>query len=445
MDNRRLLDNQHKQYIAMNYIKSLANKESVIGLYFLCFILGIKASSGYGIYNESRIAELVLLLGLNTHACFYNRYLVKKTEWLFFASIIVLSYFWSHAIFVVVDLLLFYLLYKSFYFITYRPLVSKLIVFASFLIFLLLPIALWDFIQSGVYSSDWYLLRLNIRIYNSYFLILSIFVVWFYLTEKRYQNFYLCFLFLAFLSMLLDGGRSSTLAYTAFIAIICLFNRRARWQLLAVYAMSWFSYLTLTYFAHLNTTSSAVNLQIVRATTSQRYDIWMNALHCWSQNPVLGCGFYQLDSDRTLAAHPHNIFMQSLTETGLIGFGFLMIIVVIILKHIDWSLTRGYFVIGSLLAVSIELSLSGAHIYPITQIALLWLCVFLLKNPSFTHAQYFIREANVISSANRYFSIALVLSITIFFVYVFFSTTALIDTELMTRPRFFENGYRLLD
>ncbi len=442
MDNKQPLDNRFKLPIPVNAIKALANKESFIGLYFLLSIMGVTASSGYGIYNESRISEIALLLGLGAYACINKRYLVSRVEWLFLAFVMVGSYLWTNALFVIADLLLIYLLYKSFYGLEYRPILTKLIVFASFLIFLLFPVALWDYVATGTYSNDWYLLRLNIRTYNSYLLIISIFAVWLYLTEKRYKSIYLGFLWLAFLSMLIDGGRSSTLAYTAFIMVIALFNRSARWLLLASYMLSWITYLAVTYLATLQAGSTAV-VQIVRATTSQRYDIWLNAIQCWRQQPLLGCGFYQLGSDRTLAAHPHNVFLQALSETGLVGFGFLLAVIIVIAKNISWNLKQNYFVIAALLAIDIELSLSGIYIYPITQIALLWLFVFLLKNPAFRHTQYFNRVPVVGSVSHQLISIASYLLLVGFFIYILITTPALIDNELMTRPRFFENGYRL--
>ncbi len=443
MYDKQQLDNQSKPQI-MKAIKLLAHKESFIGLYFLLFILGITTGSDYGIYNESRIAEVALLLGLGAHACFHKQYFVKRVELLFFALIVVGSFFWSSALYVIVDLLLFYLLYKSFYFLDYRFLLTKLLVLASFLIFLLLPVALWDYLISGSYASYWYLSRLNIRIYNSYFLIMSIFAVWFYLTEQSLKNLYLFFLFLAFLSILLDAGRSATLAYTVFIFIICVFNRSVRWKLISVYMMSLLTYLAVTYFAAIqNATSSIMELQIARATTSQRYDIWVNAVQCWTQSPIWGCGFYQLDSTQTLAAHPHNLFLQVLSETGLIGFGLLLAIVFFIAKNMSWNLRQNYFVIAALLAIGVELSLSGIHIYPITQMGLLWLFVFLLKNPNFSNAKNFTQATITRSKLDKLLFMVIYISIFCFFLYTFITTTALTDNELMTRPRFLENGYRL--
>ena len=440
MYDKQRLDNQSKLQI-MKAIKLLAHKESFIGLYFLLFIMGVTVGSGYGIYNESRIAEIALLLGLGAHACLNKYYIVTKVEYLFFVFIMIGSFFWSNYFFIIIDLLLVYFLYKSFFFLEYRPLLTKIIVLASFLIFLLLPVAIWDYITSGIYTSNWYLLRLNIRIYNSYFLIMSIFAVWLYLTEKNYKKLYLSFIFLAFLSILMDGGRSATLAYTTFVIIICIFRRPVSWQLGFAYSMSWLTYLTINHLASLNAVET-LDLGIARVTTSQRYDIWMNAVQCWVQNPIWGCGFYQLDSTQNLAAHPHNLFLQVLSETGLIGFGFLSAIIFFILKNISWNLNKDYFVIAALLAVVIENLLSGIHIYPITQISLLWLFIFLLKNPIFSHSLYF-NSPSVSFLPKKELDNIVFLILSIFFVYFFINTSALLDNEIMTRPRFLENGYNI--
>lgn len=438
------LENQSKLHITVKAMRSLVDHKLLIGLYFLLFILGIKISNSYSFYNESRVAEVFLLLGLGWCSWFKGRYTTTKKELFFFSVILVGSFFWKNPLFIVIDLLIAYLLYKTFCLLDYCHLLTKMIILTSFLIFLLLPVAIWDYIDSGIYSSNWYTSRLNIRIYNSYCLIVSIFAVWFYLTEKQYKAIYIFFLFLAFLSILLDGGRSAALAYSVFIAIVCIFNKVNRWKFVSVYSMSWLTYLSITYLASLRVeSSSALGLQIARVTTSQRYDIWLNAFQCWSQHPILGCGFYQLDNYQMLAAHPHNLFIQSLTETGLVGFGFLAILILAILKNINWNVKEGYFVIAALFAIAIDMSLSGVHIYPVTQVALLWLFVFLLKNPIFPHAQRFIQVPVIDSVSGKFLPIAIYLSLTVFFLYICISMTDIVDNELFTRPRFWENGYRL--
>lgn len=156
--------------------------------------------------------------------------------------------------------------------------------------------------------------------------------------RKKYRYYYLLYLLLAFLAVLLDGGRSATLSYTVFIATISILYPRVRWQLILVYATSWLAYVMISYIASINVASTS--LRIMRSTRNDRYELWINAFQCWSQHPLFGCGFYQLDKYQHIAAHPHNLFIQVLTETGLIGFGFLAFIMFKIAKNIGWHLKK---------------------------------------------------------------------------------------------------------
>ena len=310
-------------------------------------------------------------------------------------------------------MILFYLLYKAFLNLDYSNFISKILIWLSFFIFLMLPIAIGDFIVSGVYRN-WYPMPWNIRVYNSYFLVLSIFAVWFYLKKEKFKNIYLLFIFLAFLSILLDGGRSTTLAYSVFMACICVFNRTARLKILFTYAATWLIYFFILFFS--SHSASGVR-SITRESTSGRYELWVNAFQCWLQNPIFGCGFYQLDQySGVISAHPHHLFIQVLTETGLVGFGFLVLVIWNILKRIKWNLKENYFVISALMALSIDLFFSGIHIYPITQVALLWLFVFLLKNPEFKHAASFRLSASEASKKSQVFEFIVYILITLSFI-----------------------------
>ena len=426
-------------------VKRLKNKELFIALYFLLFILGFTIGITPKFYNEFRILQVTLLLSFGLHNIIHKHGYISRVELLFFVYIGIASVFWQNYEFIVIDLLLAYLLYKTFFLLKYNELATKVIVFFSLLIFPLLPLSVFDYISTGTYYPIWLPMPWNIRIYDSYLLIVSIFAVWLYITETKYKKIYLLFLLLAFFSVLLNGGRSATLAYTVFIAVIVIFNRVVRWQLLATYAVAWLAYISISYLAISNLSmSSPIGLQIARTTTSLRYDLWMNAIECWIQNPLVGCGFYQLDRYENLGAHPHNLLLQILTETGLIGLGFLLAIIVMILKHISWQLKRSYFVIAALLGIGIDTSLSGTHIYPITQMALLWLLVFLLKNPVFQHAAYFNRVPHITSVTDTVVSIIVYFSLTAIFIYLFLNTSVLFDSLMLaTPPRFWEYGYQL--
>lgn len=413
----------------------------VIG-YFLCFILGITAvSTGYAFYNDYRVIEVLLLLIIN--ACFYyhhsHRYQLI-TDMTMIILLIVGSIFGQASLYIITDILLFYMIVKAFFALGYHALLSKLWIIASLLLFLLLPVGLYDYVDTGKYYANWYPLSWNIRVYNSYFLITSIFAVWFYLTATKYKLVYLLYLFLAFFAVLLDGGRSVTLAYSVFMAIIALYHARARVALIGVYLTSWVAYLGVTYLATMGQSSS---LRIVRESSSGRLDLWQNAMSCWAEHPIIGCGFYQLDQYPHLSAHPHNLFIQVLSETGLIGFGLLLFVIYSIASRISWDMKRNAFVIAALLAVTVDMSLSGVYIYPITQMALLWLFVFLLKNPAFEHAKHFNQPPIQASRVQQGLSLAVYTVTGAWFLYLSVAAFGFSDEMPVTPPRFWVYGYHL--
>ena len=429
-----------------DYVNPLINKELLIALYVLVFVFGFTTRSDYTFYNEYRFIQIILLLALGLSALSYSRLSISKVELLFFAFIAIGSLFWAQPAFVITELFLAYLLYQCFTFLNYRQLTSKIVILASLTMFIQLPFSLWDYIATGHYQAIWYPLTWNIRVYDSYFLILSVFAVWFYLTKQAYHYFYLLFLFLAFFAILLDGGRSATIAYTLFIAIVCIAYRHVRWHFIFTYVASWLAYLSITYIASLanGSGSDGMSLQVARESSSGRIDLWINAYQCWSQHPIIGCGFYQLEQYPNLSAHPHNLFIQVLTETGLLGFGFLIYIIFMIIKRIDWSQYQSYFVMAALLAIGVDLFFSGVHIYPVTQMALLWLFVFLLKNPEFSYPSHFNQViTHRQSMTHRMLPVIIYLVINIWFIYLLSHTNALSSETPITPPRFWVYGYQL--
>lgn len=436
----KLLSNKNLAWFSI-----LKSKEWLLGGYFLLFILGLNLGISAKFYNEFRVLEILLLLMLAIYSLIHNRFTFSKYEVFFFTSLGAGYFFWTEYLFILVDMLTAYLLYKNFYLLNYNNTITKFIVISSFLIFLLFPISLIGYIQSGAYDPIWYPMPWNIRVYDSYFLITSVLATWLYLHEQRFGYLYFAFSCLAFLAILLDAGRSATLAYSVFIFIIAIFSKSARLKVLLAYGASWLSYLLISYLAMLNTSQTTTDLHIARVTTSLRYDLWVNAFQCWQSQPIFGCGFYQKGNFEYLAAHPHNLVIQAVSETGLIGLGFLSLVIFAIARNIDWNIKKNSFVIAALIAIAVDMSLSGVHIYPITQIALLWLFVFLLKNPAFSYGQKF-NELSI-NSDDRVayaFNAFVYIAIAAVFIYIFANTAMLADTEEFTPPRFWEYGYQLL-
>lgn len=434
-----LLDISSNQQAFSKYIKPLLNIELLLALYILLFIFGFTTQEGYLFYNEYRAIQIVLLLFFSFLTCFCERNNIIKSELAFFTLIAIGSMFWESPTFVITELLLLYLLYKSFNILQYNELISKLLVMMSLTMFIQFPLSLWDYIQTGKYASIWYPLTWNIRVYDSYFLLVSIFSAWFYVSNQAHRFLYLFFLFLAFLAILLDGGRSSTIAYTLFIAGVSIGYASARLALILTYVTSWLVYLSITYTASL--ASGTSTLLITRESSSGRIDLWINALQCWLQHPVMGCGFYQLQQYPSLSAHPHNIFIQILSETGLLGFAFLLYIIFVIIRRINWSKPQRYFVGAAFLAIAVDMSFSGFHIYPVTQVVLLWLLVFLLKNPEFStiHLMLLQSKSLIMSTLPSLFYIV----ISLWFIDLLMTTEVFLSKVPFTPPRFWVYGYRL--
>ena len=77
--------------------------------------------------------------------------------------------------------------------------------------------------------------------------------------------------------------------------------------------------------------------------------------------------------------------------------------------------------------------------------ALLWLLVFLLKNPAFRHAFYFNKVPEINSSGKRIFSSTIYFVLMAIFIYIFTTTSVFLNRSMLTTPpRFWEYGYQLL-
>ena len=414
-----------------NWIKHFKNKELFIALYFLIFIFGISLGISGSFYNELRVLEFLLVFSFSISSVFYNHTLNYK-DYLLLFFILVGMIFWENSEYIFYESLLLFLLYKSFLFLKYNENYTKIIIFLSFFIFIMFPFSVYQYLVTGEHIN-WYPLPWNIRVYDSYFLIFLILSTWFILKEEKLNWIYLIFNYLALLAILLDGGRSVLLAYTIFTLCILIFNAEARKKIALVYTLSWLSFLVIVSYV------GAVHpgLNIARLTTSLRYDLWNHAYKCWIEHPLFGCGFYQLGQYEEFAAHPHNFFIQVLTETGIIGFSFLTIILISIYKKINWNIKENYFLIASLSAIFIDMCFSGIHIYPITQVSILWLFLFLFKS----------KESLDINSFNKGMNFKSLISLLVYmivfylFIYLFINTSALYKNLALTPPRFWEYGY----
>ena len=102
-----------------NLIKHFKNKELFVALYFLLFIVGFSIYS-FSFYNELRVLEVFLLIGLGLYGLIHKKNYFSKYEFCFLIFTLLGFLFWSNYSYIFYELILFYLLYKAFLNLNYN-------------------------------------------------------------------------------------------------------------------------------------------------------------------------------------------------------------------------------------------------------------------------------------------------------------------------------------
>lgn len=125
---------------------------------------------------------------------------------------------------------------------------------------------------------------------------------------------------------------------------------------------------------------------LLRFTDNNRFDLWQNGLELWFRNPFFGVGpmHYAKMDGLPEEAHPHNFFVQFLSEWGGISFIFLMgILFLFVRSTIKLRKTTGFVHSRSLVVISMYASFCAALIHALvsgvmhTPMSQMWLVVIL--------------------------------------------------------------------
>ncbi|MFW6120093.1 MAG: O-antigen ligase family protein [Petrotogales bacterium] len=94
-----------------------------------------------------------------------------------------------------------------------------------------------------------------------------------------------------------------------------------------------FKFLNLTFFGDIASISEL----------SGRSVVFSDAWHIFMQKPILGCGFgaFRDYASTNIWSHPHNVFLEVLSELGIIGLILFMIIIIpVLLKLLNVNLVK---------------------------------------------------------------------------------------------------------
>lgn len=202
---------------------------------------------------------------------------------------------------------------------------------------------------------------------------------------------YLLFLFLPFILKLIaeTGSRGAFIILSLGVIIFFLFIKvKFKYKLLYPVLVSIFTFAIFQIIVFSDVLQNRLLLTIISGDTSQRTDIWSSAFPAFLNNPIFGVGetgYYNI-ARRFLVNYqgPHNVFIEVLVYSGIIGFGFFSVIIYrTFVKSLYVLRLYNYVLPITLFCMVIILFLNGQGLF----IKLVWLifaiCISLSKSYSY--------------------------------------------------------------
>lgn len=146
----------------------------------------------------------------------------------------------------------------------------------------------------------------------------------------------LCFLF-AIGGLICTGSRSAYIGIAASLFILLVSNKRVFKKLFPFVLVLAITVPIGLFLRYRNTSSIDFS-----ASTSNRFYIWQSCWDLFLKHPILGLGAGTENIHQELItkygvynrSHAHNLFLEMLTEGGIIGFGFVCAIIYLIVKNL---------------------------------------------------------------------------------------------------------------
>lgn len=169
-----------------------------------------------------------------------------------------------------------------------------------------------------------------------------------------------------------DGARSVLLSATGALLLVAILGKnfallRLPFSSLAVAGV--FFYVLRWRFDSGHLTST-----VFRLTTSYRSDLWGGLAESWARSPWIGIGGDQFGrhDGLVIAMHPHNIALQWIGEYGVLGIAAVVFVGLLLYRLIRGHHRVPLFCLGALLACAMNSLASGAFVYPLSQLLIVW-------------------------------------------------------------------------
>lgn len=140
--------------------------------------------------------------------------------------------------------------------------------------------------------------------------------------KKIYKVFLIILVCLNFYCIIFLFSRGAYLATCAGLFVLFMFKKRIWLIPLFFVLVFWQSVLPQEVVDRVNYSE---NVGEIDQSAKKRFDYWKNSLEYFKQNPVFGTGFRTFKSLGE-KRDTHNLYLRTLAEEGIIGMGFLLII-----------------------------------------------------------------------------------------------------------------------
>lgn len=251
--------------------------------------------------------------------------------------------------------------------------VAVILALAPLLNIWLMVLSIVDLYLSGT-SKEWQLVFSSTREFDDA-LLPCLFLLWHRpggLSRKRMTPLVWMLSMLYLLALWLDGARSVLLSATCVLLFLAFLRREStllRLPLSSLVVAGAFFYGMRWLFDSTNSTST-----VFRLTTSYRSELWSGIAESWGRSPWIGIGGDQFGRHEGLvvAMHPHNIALQWIGEYGFLGVAAVVFVGLLLVRLIRGHRWVPPFCLGAVLACAMNSLASGAFVYPLSQLLIIW-------------------------------------------------------------------------
>ncbi|ATR79090.1 O-antigen ligase family protein [Moraxella osloensis] len=389
--------------------------------------LGLSFSWNHAIYDYWRILEIVVMTFSFIVAYFFIKepIVISKSKLIGFVALLTLAilsvtHAQDYLIAIIDGCQIIILICYGFILTQLKKYIDTPALENAIAIIVLIPLYVVCWVFLGYYllwqqniPLDWHGLFPNIRMYDDA-LLPCLWLLWYspgFL--KKYNKTLIIISSLYLLTLWLDAARANWLSIIIGITIIGIVYRTNYQQIfkpVISIVLSFIWYSLFLFFQTWVTNSSNINgnalsfiiannYTVVRGDDFARWKMWVGAFYTWLENPILGIGggnFILLDNTISLNfGHPHNLFVQLVVEWGITG---IILVFMILFMFYQLTLKRHgvpILLFGGCFSLLFNALLSGAFVYPISQI----LTVFFF---SFTFSKINTIETSIKNFSNKY-------------------------------------------